>query len=70
MYIDINKHEAKYITVLIEKRLSVIKNRILKENKNDWYDYEPPQIETKLCEASDEYFRLSKCLNDFYSTAK
>lgn len=66
MYIDIEKHEAKYIGPLIEKRLTVLKNRILKEKENDWWDYEPQQIEMKLCDISDEYCRLSNCINEFY----
>ena len=66
MYIDITKHQANYIAVLIEKRLAVIKNRLLKENKDNWYDYESSQIEMKICDISDEYCRLSNSLNEFY----
>lgn len=68
MYIDITKHQANYIAVLIEKRLATIRNRILKEKKEEWYDYEPTQIEYKICELSDEYCRLSNSLNEFYKT--
>lgn len=66
MYIDITKYQANYIVVLIEKRLAVIKNRILKEKKDDWYDYEGSQIEIKICDLSDEYCRLSNIINEFY----
>ena len=67
MYIDISKHAKNYITDLIEKRVVVLKKRILKEKVEDWYDYDTSQVEIKLCEASDEYYRLSVSLNDFYS---
>lgn len=66
MNIDITKHEAAYVAVLIEKRMTVIKNRILKPKKEEWYDYEASQIEMKICEISDEYSRLSDCINAFY----
>ena len=66
MYIDISKHASGYISVLIEKRMAVIKNRILKEKKGEWYDYEGSQIEQKLCDASDEYCRLNSTINEFY----
>ena len=68
MYIDISKHASQYIAVLIEKRMTVIKNRILKEKKDEWYDYESSQIEQKLCDASDEYFRLNSTINEFYKS--
>ena len=66
MYIEIQKHHARYITALIKKRMIVIKNRILKEKKDDWYDYESSQIESKICDISDEYYRLSQIINDLY----
>lgn len=66
MYIDISKHASRYISVLIEKRMAVIKNRILKEHGADWYDYEGSQIEMKICDLSDEYCRLNQSLNEFY----
>ena len=68
MYIDISKHASGYIAILIERRMQVLKNRILKEKKEEWYDYEPEQIEQKLCDASDEYFRLNLSINEFYKT--
>ncbi len=66
MYIDIQKHHAKYIVVLIEKRMAFIKNKIKKDNEEDWYDYEPSQIEIKLCEVSEEYYRLNQVIVQFY----
>ena len=70
MYIDINKHAAGYIAVLIEKRISFLKNKILKEKGDDWYDYEPSQIHMKICDESPEYFRLSNEINEFYKIDK
>lgn len=66
MYIDIQKHHSRYIAVLIEKRMAVLRNRILKENSENWYDYEGSQIEMKICDLSDEYLRLTQVINEFY----
>lgn len=66
MYIDIQKHHSRYIAVLIEKRMAVLRNRILKENAENWYDYEGSQIEMKICDLSDEYLRLTQVINEFY----
>ena len=66
MNLNIEKHHARYIAVLIERRMAFLKNKIVKENKDDWYDYESEQIETKICEVSDEYQRLDQCINEFY----
>ena len=52
MHIDLQKHHVNYLTPIVEARIRVLKNRILKEKKDDWYDYEPAQIELKICEIS------------------
>jgi len=70
MYIDIPKPAVKFIVQLIKKRMVVIKNRILKENKDDWYDYEGSQIEMKICEISPEYMRLNSTLNELYKAER
>lgn len=70
MYVDISKFAAGYISVLVEKRMTVIKNRILKEKKEGWYDFEPHQIEMKICDLSDEYQELNNCINEFYKAKK
>ena len=68
MYIDIPKPATKYISVIIEKRMTLLKNRILKQHKDDWYDYEGSQLEMKICHASDEYCRLNSVINEFYKS--
>jgi hypothetical protein len=66
MYLDLRKHHVSYLVPIIEKRLQVLKNRILKEYGADWYDYEPAQLEIKISEKSDEYFRLIQIINEIY----
>lgn len=66
MHIDLQKHHVNYLTPIVEARMRVLKNRILKEKKDDLYDYEPAQIELKICEISDEYSRLNQCLETLY----
>jgi len=60
MYIDLEKHHTAYLLPLIEKRMNVIKNRILKEKGSEWYDYDDGQIISKCIDLSDEYARLDQ----------
>lgn len=66
MYIELQKHHLSYIIPLVEARMKVLKNRILKEKRDDWYDYEAEQIEMKICETSEEYNRLNQAINSLY----
>jgi hypothetical protein len=68
MYIELQKHHCQFIIPIIEARMKVLKNRILKGNKEDWYDYEPEQIEMKICMKNEEYNRLNESLQSFYQT--
>ncbi|WP_395043152.1 hypothetical protein [Flavobacterium sp.] len=66
MYVELQKHHTAYIIPIVEARMKTLKNRILKENKDDWYDYEPEQIELNICECNEEYNRLNQSLNHLY----
>jgi hypothetical protein len=66
MYLELQKYHVSYLVPIIEKRLQLLKNRILKKFGADWYDFEPHQIEIKISEKSDEYFRLTKIIKDLY----
>jgi hypothetical protein len=70
MYIDIPKPAVKFIVVLIEKRMTVIKNRLIKEHKDDWYDYEGSQIHSKICDISPEFMRLNSALKELLNAEK
>ena len=66
MNLDLEKHHVRYITPLVEARMKVLKKRILKQKGDDWYDYEPEQIEMKICEINEEYNRLNQSINSLY----
>lgn len=68
MYVELQKHHCRYIIPIIEARMKVLKKRILKQKKDDWYDYEPEQIEMKICEINEEYNRLNQSLQSLFTS--
>jgi len=66
MFLDLQKHHTQHILPLIEKRLEVIKKRLLKIHGSDWYDYSDAQIITKCEELSDEFYRLIQAEDEIW----
>lgn len=65
-FFDLQKHHINYLGPVIEARMKLLKKRIIKEFGHNWYDMEEAQINTKVKEKSDEYFRLDQVLNQIY----
>lgn len=65
MYLDLRLHHAQYLLPIINARIKLIRNRIIKEYGSDWGDYDADGLETKINEKSDEYFRLKQIVKQF-----
>jgi hypothetical protein len=63
MYVDLEKHHTAYVLPIIQARMKVIKNRILKQKGDEWYDYDDEQINSKCRDLSDEYYRLDQSVD-------
>ena len=70
MLLFLEKHEIIPIKDLVEKRLEVLKNRVLKQHGEDWYDYDNEGILSKIREKSNEFFRLENGLEELNKALK
>lgn len=68
MYIDLQKHHVNYVIPLIKARMKVLKRRVLKKYGSDWYDFNHAQIEQKVGEKDDEFWRLQQTLETLEKT--
>lgn len=62
MYIDLSEHHLKRLIPVVEARIKLLKNRVIKEFGQDWGDYDLEGLEFKVSEKSDEYYRLKQVL--------
>lgn len=62
MNINLEKHHIAHIIPVIESRLKTIKRKHLKENRDNWSDYDDEGIEQKVIEKDLEYARLKQSL--------
>ena len=67
MYLQ--KHHIAHLLPVIEARLKTIKRRHIKENRDNWGDYDDEGIETKIIEKDTEYARLKQALRILIETA-
>ena len=63
----LQKHHIEYLFPIIEARMKVLKNRLIKKHQNEWYDLEDYQIHQKALEKCDEYNRLNQVAHQIYS---
>lgn len=60
------KHHIDFLAPVIEARMKLLKNRIVKQNADDWYDLDESQIHSKCIDKSLEFERLNQVLNEIY----
>jgi hypothetical protein len=58
----LTKHHEKYLIPIVSSRINRIRAKVLKEFGANWGDYNDDQIDQKVTEKSDEYFRLKQVL--------
>lgn len=68
MYIDLQKNHLRYLIPIIKARMEVLKRRVLKKYGSDWYDFNDGQIEQKVSEKDDEFWRLQQTLEKLEKT--
>lgn len=62
--------DAAILLNLVTLRKEVLKKRVLKENKEDWSDYDESQIEYKIKCRNSEYQRLNYIEEDLFVEQK
>ena len=70
-FIELPISDVNILIPTIEKRMQVLKNRVLKTHGEDWYDLDEEGINLKVSMIDKEFDRLDLILSKLYeSTAK
>jgi hypothetical protein len=65
-FLNLMKHHIDFLAPVIEARMKLLKNRIVKKYADDWYDLDESQIHSKCIDKSYEFERLNQILNEIY----
>lgn len=66
VFLHLMTHHIEFLGPIVESRMKLLKNRIVKQNADEWYDLDENQIHSKCIDKNIEFKRLDQVLREIY----